>query len=216
MMNYFNIIFSNKSVLRNLQEEKFKNLKFNGKCIEFGANDILKKNFLKPNLEDCEIKYSNISSKNRSFVRIDLQKKIKTKIKFDNVIIFNVIEHLPNPDFALGNITSIIKNNGQIVGSIPFLFRIHGAPKDYSRLTKQNIKELLKKNNFSNIKIDELGTGPFLASISLLRSYLKYLPFIYQLLIFFAIVTDKFLNLIMNTNPKELYPIGYIFSAVKK
>jgi len=215
-MNYFNIVFSNKSVLRNLQQEKFKFTKIKGKCIEFGADIKLEKNFLKPNSKNCKIIYSNITSKKKNFLIIDLQKKILLKKKFDNVIIFNVLEHLSNPDFALKNISSILKKHGQIIGSTPFLFRIHGAPKDYSRLTKQNIKELLKKNNFSNIKINELGTGPFLASISLLRSYLKYLPFIYQLLIFFAIVTDKFLNLIMNTNPKELYPIGYIFSAVKK
>ena len=215
-MNYFNIIFSNKSVLRNLQEEKFKIRKIKGKCIEFGANSTLKKNFLKPHLKNCEIVYSNILSKKKNFLIIDLQKKILLKKKFNNVIIFNVLEHLSNPSFALENIFSILKKRGQIIGSVPFLFRIHGAPKDYSRLTKQNIKELLETNNFSNIKIEELGTGPFLASISLLRSYLKYLPFIYQLLIFLAIVTDKFLNLIMNTNPKEVYPIGYIFSALKK
>lgn len=215
-MNYFNIIFSNKSILRSLQEELFKTHKIEGECIEFGARDKLEKNFLKPNIKNCKTFYSNMSSKKKSFLIIDLQKKIMLKKKFDNVIIFNVLEHVANPEFAIGNIASILKKHGKIIGSVPFLFRIHGAPKDYSRPTKQNIREFLLKNNFSNIKIDELGTGPFLASISLLRSYLKYLPVIFQFLIFLAIIIDKFLSLVMKTNPKEIYPIGYIFLAKKK
>ena len=69
-----------------------------------------------------------------------------------------------------------VKKNGKIIGSTPFIFRIHGAPKDYSRFTKDHLIELLKSNNFENIQIIELGTGPFMSCISLMRSYLKYLP----------------------------------------
>lgn len=214
-MNYFNIIFSNKSVLRNLQEESFKLNKIKGKCIEFGASYDLYKNFLKPNTKNCEIFYTNINTKRKKFIKIDLQKKFLLKKKFDNVVIFNVLEHLANPNFAIKNISTILKKNGQIIGSTPFLFRIHGAPKDYSRFTKQNIKELLQKNNFKNIKIAELGTGPFLASFSLLRSFLKYLPLIYQSFILFAILMDKILNRLMNTKPQKIYPIGYVFLAKK-
>ena len=74
----------------------------------------------------------------------------------------------------------------------------------------------MKSNNFENIQIIELGTGPFLACISLLRSYLKYLPIIYQLLVFLSLVIDKLIKLIIKTDPKKIYPIGYIFFAIKK
>ena len=44
-MNYFNLIFSNKSILRIFQQEIFKKFKIEGEIIEFGASDEIYKNF---------------------------------------------------------------------------------------------------------------------------------------------------------------------------
>ena len=212
-MNYFNLIFSNRSILRIFQLEIFKKFKINGDIIEFGASDEIEKNFCNSKLKNCKISYSNINSSNKEFVNIDLQKKILIELKYDYIIIFNVLEHLLDPNLALRNLSKICKKNGKIIGSTPFLFRVHGAPKDYSRFTKDHLIELLKSSNFKDIEIIELGTGPFLACISLLRSYLKYLPIFYQLLILFALVFDKLIKLFIKTDPKKIYPIGYVFFA---
>ena len=212
-MNYFNLIFSNKSILRIFQQEIFKKFKIVGEVIEFGASDEISKNFCNPNLENYKITYSNINSSNKEFLNIDLQKETSIDIKYDYVVIFNVLEHLLNPNLALKNLSKILKKSGKIIGSTPFLFRVHGAPKDYSRFTKDHLFELLKSNNFENIQIIELGTGPFLACISLLRSYLKYLPIFYQLLVLLSLVIDRLIKLIIKTDPKKIYPVGYIFFA---
>jgi len=212
-MNYFNLIFSNKSILRIFQLEIFKKFKINGDIIEFGASDEIEKNFCNSKLKNCKISYSNINSSNKEFVNIDLQKKILIELKYDYIIIFNVLEHLLDPNLALRNLSKICKKNGKIIGSTPFLFRVHGAPKDYSRFTKDHLIELLRSSNFKDIEIIELGTGPFLACISLLRSYLKYIPIFYQLLVLFALVFDKLIKLFIKTDPKKIYPIGYIFFA---
>ena len=212
-MNYFNLIFSNKSILRIFQQEIFKKFKINGDIIEFGASDEIEKNFCYSKLNNCKISYSNINPSNKEFLNIDLQKKILIELKYDYIIIFNVLEHLLDPNLALRNLSKICKKNGKIIGSTPFLFRVHGAPKDYSRFTKDHLIELLKSSNFKDIEIIELGTGPFLACISLLRSYLKYLPIFYQLLVLFALVFDKLIKLFIKTDPKKIYPIGYIFFA---
>ena len=212
-MNYFNLIFSNKSILRIFQLEIFKKFEINGDIIEFGASDEIEKNFCNSKLKNCKISYSNINSSNKEFVNIDLQKKISIELRYDYIIIFNVLEHLLDPNLALRNLSKICKKNGKIIGSTPFLFRVHGAPKDYSRFTKDHLIELLKSSNFKDIEIIELGTGPFLACISLLRSYLKYIPIFYQLLVLFALVFDKLIKLFIKTDPKKIYPIGYIFFA---
>ncbi len=212
-MNYFNLIFSNKSILRIFQLEMFKKIKINGEIIEFGASEKVDKNFCNNKLKNCKITYSNINSSNKEFLNIDLQKEIYLDNKYDYIIIFNVLEHLLDSNLALKNLSSICKKNGKIIGSTPFLFRVHGAPKDYSRFTKDHLIELLKFNNFKDIEIIELGTGPFLACISLLRSYIKYLPILYQLLVLIALIFDKLIKLFIRTDPKKIYPIGYIFSA---
>ena len=215
-MNYFNLIFSNKSILRIFQQEIFKKFKIEGDVIEFGASSEIYKNFCNTNSENYNITYSNIDSSNKEFLNIDLQKDNSIDIKYDFAVIFNVLEHVLNPNLAIKNLSKILKKNGKIIGSTPFIFRIHGAPKDYSRFTKDHLIELLKSNNFENIQIIELGTGPFLACISLLRSYLKYLPIFYQLLVFLSLVIDKLIKLIIKTDPKKIYPIGYIFFATRK
>ena len=216
MMNYFSLIFSNNSVLRNLQIQAFKNFKLNGVCLEFGASHKLNRNFLKESSKKYKTFYSNIDKKNKKFLFLDLEKKINHKRKYDNIIIFNVLEHLRNINQPLNNIYFMLKKNGKIYGSTPFLYRIHGAPKDYSRYTKDLIKKELQKKNFKNIKIKELGMGPFLASFSLLRGYLKFLPIIYHILITLMILLDKILFFFMKQDPIIIYPIGYVFSGVKK
>ena len=65
------------------------------------------------------------------------------------------------------------------------------------------------------VALREIGMGPFLASFSLLRGYLKYIPLLYQFLLIFFVMIDKLLILLMKNDPKLIYPIGYIFSAVK-
>ena len=143
-MNYFNLIFSNKSILRIFQLEIFKKFKITGNVIEFGASEEIEKNFCNSYLNNSTIIYSNLNSSNKEFLNIDLQKEISMENKYDFVIIFNVLEHLLNPNMALRNLSKVCKKNGKIIGSTPFLFRVHGAPKDYSRFTKDHLIELLK------------------------------------------------------------------------
>jgi len=216
MMNYFNLIFSNNSIFRILQTQEFNNFKLKGLCLEFGANHKIDRNFLNKNSKKYKTVFSNIEKKNKSFLFLDLEKKTTHKIRYDNIIIFNVLEHIFDIRTPLDNINSLLKRNGKIIGSTPFLYRIHGAPNDYNRYSKDYLKKMLKQRKFKNINVKEIGAGPFLASFSLLRGYLKYIPLLYQFLLMFSLIIDKLLFLLMKNDPKLIYPIGYIFSAVKK
>ena len=78
MMNYFSLIFTNNSILRNLQIQAFKNFKLNGICLEFGASHKLNRNFLKESSKKYKTFYSNIDKKNKKFLFLDLEKKNKS------------------------------------------------------------------------------------------------------------------------------------------
>ena len=216
MMNYIKLIFLNNSILRNLQKEEFKKYKVNGNSLEFGANYKMDRNFLNIQSKSCKVSYSNIDNNNKSFIKINLVKKLLHKKKYENIIIFNVLEHISEIEIAIMNLNLLLVPKGKIIGSTPFIYRIHGAPDDYNRFTKTQLQRILKKGNFKNIKIHELGLGPFLACFSLLRGVIKYLPIVYQLLMILVILLDKFLIFMMKTNPKKVYPIGYVFTANKK
>ena len=80
-MNYFNLLFSNNSILRCLQLDEFRRFSFKGDCIEFGANEKLNRNFLKYNSKKYKTTYSNIVNKKNNFLILNLEKKIKHKKK---------------------------------------------------------------------------------------------------------------------------------------
>ena len=215
-MNYIKLLFSNNTILRILQTNEFRKYKLSGKCLEFGANHKIRRNFLYKDSKEYKVFYSNIDNKNKTFIKINLIKKLVHKKKYKNIIIFNVLEHLSEVNIALKNLHLLLESKGKILGSTPFLYRVHGAPNDYNRFTKSYLQKILKEKKFTNIKINEIGLGPFLASFSLLRSFLKYLPIIYQMLLILVIIMDKILFYTMKTDPKKIYPIGYVFSAIKK
>ena len=157
--------------------------------------------------------YIKLLFSNNSILRVLQKNEFK---KYKNIIIFNVLEHLSEVNIALKNLNLLLDSKGKILGSTPFLYRVHGAPNDYNRFTKSYLQKILKEKKFTNIKINEIGLGPFLASFSLLRGFLKYLPIIYQILLSLVIIIDKILFYTMKTDPKKIYPIGYVFSATKK
>ena len=217
-MNYSKFFFSKNTILRDLQFEEFKKQILKGLCIEFGASEKLQKNFLNINNNNYKSFFSNLKQNSKNIIAIDLEKKIeikKLKKKYHNVIILNVLEHLKTIDTPLVNINYLLKEKGKIIGSTPFIYRIHGAPNDYYRFTKDALIHNLKKNGFINIKIKSLGLGPFLASFSLLRGYLKFLPFIYELLLLLSICLDFFIIKILKTNVSNLFPLGFFFIATK-
>lgn len=67
----------------------------------------------------------------------------------DVVLCLETLEHIANPGKALAEIYRIIKKGGFLVLSMPFLYKIHGAPFDFQRYTGDKFKKILKDNGFS-------------------------------------------------------------------
>jgi SAM-dependent methyltransferase len=205
------------SLCRILQIWQFKNFSLKGSLIEFGAFSNIKKNFsyhLKPK-KDLKIYFSNIVGNYNLFFKIDLEKKNNIKKKFDNVLIFNVLEHIQDLSFSLKELNKILNKNGKIIGSTPFIYRVHGAPKDCYRYTSHTLERELKKQ-FKNVQIIELGYGPVTAALSIISDYTKLVPFLNNILILLALAFDEFLNIFTRTDLKKIYPIAIFFVAKKK
>ena len=155
LKKFLNIITSNfrgYSLLRAYQIYECKNIKLKGNSIEFGAYKNKTKNFNNFFIGNSHFKLSNIYKHNDiNYIKLDLTKNLKLKKNiFDNVIIFNVLEHLPNTENAFHQINNILKKNGILIGSTPFIYQVHGAPNDYFRFTKDFFYENLKKKICKN------------------------------------------------------------------
>ena len=61
---------------------------------------------------------------------------------FDFVLAIEVFEHLRAPARAALEISRVLKPNGGAIVTIPFMFRVHGDPNDFQRLTSRGIEAM--------------------------------------------------------------------------
>ncbi len=72
--------------------------------------------------------------------------------RFDAVICHQVLEHVPHPAKALGEIHRVLKPDGRLVVSVPHLSRLHDLPHDYYRYTPAGLRVLLDEAGFDIIE----------------------------------------------------------------
>lgn len=75
--------------------------------------------------------------------------------EIDIIIANNVIEHFYNPTQAIAEMQRVLKKNGILYFTVPFLYPVHEAPHDYSRFTKYGLEVLFK--SFKDLEIHERG-----------------------------------------------------------
>lgn len=211
------LLIKNYSLLRILQIIETKKIIIKGKSLEFGASKNYKKNFSYFLKKKENFDYSNIDNKqDKKIIYLDLRKKLKIKPNmYTNVLIYNVLEHIDDHSIMFREIKRILNKNGKLFGSTPFLYQVHGAPKDYYRFTKDFFLETLHKNGFKNINIKCMGYGPFVACFSIVQSYTKYLPLINPIIFLMCYLLDFMLQFFVKTKLNEIYPIGIYFYAKK-
>ena len=216
-LKFLKFILKKNSLLRVLQIYECLNINLHGISLELGATSNKDKTFSNVVIGKSKFHYSNkISNQKLKVFCSDLTKKLNiSSKKYNNVLFFNILEHLPEYKLTFSEIYRIIKKRGFFIGSVPFIYQIHAAPNDYFRFSKQFFELNLKKYKFKQVKIKALGFGPFTASYSLLYPYLKYLPLLSQICLLLAYILDSLIQLFVKTDLKEIFPLGYFFIAKK-
>ena len=211
-------IFLRKSLNRTFQELYAMQFVLKGKnIIEFGATKNSSKNFTNFMTihKEANLIYADKINDNGQ-LKEDLEKKLSfIDNSFDNVILFNVLEHVYNSDNAISEIYRCLNKTGKLIGATPFIYRLHNAPEDFSRYTDQYILKILENNNFKNISIKIFVFGPFTAAYALIFDYIKYIPIISNFIFAILLLIDLLINFFVKTNLKMIYPLSICFSAEK-
>lgn len=71
----------------------------------------------------------------------------------DTVVILEVMEHLRQPQKALQEIVRVLRPQGRLLLTMPFLYPIHDAPHDYQRLTMHG---LIRDVEAAGLRVDAL------------------------------------------------------------
>ena len=211
--------FKKKSLNRILQEIYVGKTQVSGKIVEFGAEDGSLKNFTNlVTLNDkSEILFSDKFPKHHKTIKQDLESTLSFENEsFDGIFIFNVLEHVFDVKNAFSEINRCLKKNSSIIGSTPFIYRVHGAPNDYSRYTKQFIEKILQETNYKNIKVKNIGFGPFTAAYTIIFDYIKLIPFLSNIFLIFTLFFDGIIGFFLKTETRDIYPIAIYFTGEKK
>jgi SAM-dependent methyltransferase len=80
-----------------------------------------------------------------------------TGVPFDHVDCVSMLEHCKNPWKAARNISKSLADDGTILVSVPFTWRIHAYPDDYYRFTPAGLKALF--DDFEWIKMEIMCYG---------------------------------------------------------
>ena len=71
---------------------------------------------------------------------------------FDSAVLTQVLEHIFNPDEFLSEINRVLKKNGKLLLSVPFVWDEHEQPRDYARYSSFGISHILKEHGFKIIE----------------------------------------------------------------
>lgn len=150
----------------------------------------------------------------------------------DNVLCFQVLEHVDDPIQSLTEIKRVLKPDGKLMLTLPAAYPIHMAPYDFRRFTSYGIERMLRQTGYSDIFM----TGSTIGKYTLKRLKIKTVPYrIHKLYIvvenlsylmyyFIHAYVERLFNVIRNIIGKEkhmyekdtlVFPLDY-FVICKK
>lgn len=223
-LDLFKEILRGKGLSRALTNLKLgeKNIIFSGTILDLGGRGLYFVDgkprggsylrFLK--FKEAKILRLDIDEKTKPDFKIDLERE---KLPFEDnsinaVLAFNLLEHIFNYQFLIKEIFRVLKPEGVLLGSVPFLLRIHPDPKDFFRYTREALEKIFKESGFRKIEINFIGYGPFSNQYSQIEFILpRILRFFFAYL---SIFLDKII-LAIKPSLKEKFPLDFLFILEK-
>jgi len=107
-------------------------------------------------------RFNDIKIDFRPYRGIDLLTDLNKKLpfsdeSFDLIIMSNLLEHIPEPQKLLDECYRILKEDGKIIMTIPFIIKIHQAPYDFLRYTEYMLERMLFLAGYRRVTIKKIG-----------------------------------------------------------
>lgn len=212
---YFELATTNLSLYRALRAAAAKHLR--GRVLDAGAGRRAYRAMLEGCCDACES--LDIADAEGLDHVADLQATGLPDGAYDAVFCTQVLQHLPEPGLALGEIARILKPGGRVVISAPHLVWLHNEPHDYLRFTCHGLRHLLSTVGLTEVAIEPVGG---------LICFLAYAPSTLLLALLWPVrplfhaglwVNKAFIRLALLADKvagiKSLYPVNYVVVAQK-
>lgn len=130
-------------------EEELKpvNPYLSGRVLNAGCGDrdisALLKSWQASSVDNCDIQ----SSIPDAFL-CDLTSIPKPDASYDSILCNAVLEHVPDPEGVMAEFHRLLRDDGTLVVSVPFLQPFHPTPFDFRRYTRSGLEQLAERNGF--------------------------------------------------------------------
>lgn len=194
-----------------------------GKVLDVGSGDRLLEKYLDSQVRYFGIDYPPSGQRYRKLPHVwgDAMHLPFRSSTMDSMVLLEVLEHLPDPGLALNEAARVLKAEGIVVASVPFLYPIHDAPFDFWRITQYQIEILAAGAGLEILRLAERGnaleTAALLACLALAQSAIEALqqrsPL--ALILIPTLLMVPFLNIVgfclSRLFPvKHFMPLGYL------
>lgn len=103
------------------------------------------------------------------------------KKEFDSLVTNQVFEHVFNPYEFMKEINRVLKPNGRLLITVPFVWDEHEQPYDFARYSSFGLKFILEQNGFEIIELKK-SIDDFKIIVQLLNAYIYKVVFKYKLI----------------------------------
>ena len=203
-MNYLNYRWLKKGILNSKRYIK-------GVCLDIGSGNSPYKKYLINQIDEYiavdkqETHKHMFSNSKEKFKDADI-KNLPFKDNYaDTILLTQVLEHIDDPFKALDEVYRVLKKDGILILSVPFIYQTHAAPYDFYRFSEFALRNIIKKYEFKEIEFIHqgfLGTtvvsiiNGFVWEIASRNKFLRNTLLLPLLLMFFSI--SNILGLILD------------------
>lgn len=147
---------------------------YRGTVLDIGGRN--RGNFKKPKDKVSKWIFADIEARHNPDIILDVtdMRAIKNE-EIDIVNASELFEHVKNPERGLEECFRVLKKNGYLIMSVPYMFPIHSDPYDYQRYTETRWKELLEEIGFTIEKCEIMGRY-FTVLADMIRMLIKSIP----------------------------------------
>jgi len=132
---------------------KYSSKYINGKTLDLGAGRGKYKDIISRFCDEY-IAFDNVVGEEIDVVG-DILKTPFANESFDTIICTMVFEHIPNPWLAVKEMKRILRKEGVVIVTAPFIHSYHQDPEDYYRYTVKGMETLF--DDFKIIEADYYG-----------------------------------------------------------
>ena len=151
---FWRIAVDHRSILRSLRPLIARHAR--GVVLDAGAGALAWRSELSPHAERYVATDFSPTHPDLAFCA-DLRRLPLEPGSIDTIFCCSVLEHVEEPWLVLPEFRRVLKPNGRIILSVPFLYHLHDPPRDYFRFSTHGIAALAEAAGLEVLEREEAG-----------------------------------------------------------